>query len=78
MERGQLALLLALDERGHQRVLVREILIETANADASPFSNSVGIEAGESLAANNVSSRLQDCFTGCSRALLSRQFSWSE
>ena len=67
---------LLLGERQQDRVLVGEVLIERADADAGALGHGVGREAGQSTGLQNLSSALQDRRRGLGRARLARNSSF--
>jgi hypothetical protein len=65
----------ASDQRGHERGLVRKVLVDRSDTDAGDLRNAVRVEAIERLVAQNASSRFKDRFDRDGRAGLPRLLS---
>ena len=67
----------ALAEQAQDGLLVREVLVERADADARPRRDAVGGEAGVAVGAQNLSGRLDDGVHRDLRTLLDRSPTWN-
>lgn len=75
-ERVEIGLRLALDERGEQRLLAGEVLVERADAHARELGDAIRGRAIEPDLADDASRGLEDRVYRDPRALLFRGFAW--
>jgi hypothetical protein len=75
LDQGRLHLLAG--ERQQDRVLVGEVLVERADADAGPLGDRIGGEGAQSAGFQNLSRRLQDRGHGLAGARLARDSSFA-
>ncbi|MNL20223.1 hypothetical protein D3C87_1414600 [compost metagenome] len=71
----QHVVVVALMQRGDQRILVRKILVQRPDADPSRFGDQIGVGAGIAVRGQNASRGLQDRVDGVLGPELARRFS---